>query len=293
MAKKKSVKKVKAKAKSKTPKTKSAKVKAKASASRPKPKKSPPKAAKKTKAAKAAPKRTSPPKSKSAKSKSPKSKSKVTQKKSVKIASKKAAKPKKTAAAKKPVATKKQPVGVKMTAKGSKAAPSKADPKQASTNNTPKKVFPDIERPTGMYGGVMLTDSPKPFPKKSPYTREELHELKKALIHERDRLRRELATMEGMTMGTAEGQLESPGFPTHIAEYASHMQATETILGVRSIEEERLEEIESAIRRLEQKANYGLCLSCGTKIGIERLVAKPQAHLCMDCRRAYEKNRAY
>lgn len=138
---------------------------------------------------------------------------------------------------------------------------------------------------------MLLCEDPKPFPKKSPYTKEELAELKKALLHERDRLRRELTTMEGMTMGTAEGELESPGFPTHIAEYASHIQATETILGVRSLEEERLDQVEVALQRLEKKTTYGLCLACGDKIGIDRLIAQPHAHLCMNCRRLYERNR--
>ena len=137
-----------------------------------------------------------------------------------------------------------------------------------------------------------MCENPKPFPKKSPYAKEELAELKAALVLERDKLRRELVTLEGMTMGTAENVgPEVPGFPTHIAEYASHMQATETILGVRSLEEDRLEQVEEALQRIEKKRAYGLCLACGNKIGIDRLIAKPHAHLCMDCRKIFERNR--
>lgn len=160
-----------------------------------------------------------------------------------------------------------------------------------SRGGAKRTYIPDIDRPTGMYGGVLLSNDPKPFPKKSPYSKDEIAELKKALTNERDRLRRELANMESATMGTPEGELESPGFPTHIAEYAAIMQATETTLSVRSLEEERLEQVEEALRRIEEKRTYGLCLACGEKIGIERLVAKPHAHLCMDCRRLYERSR--
>jgi RNA polymerase-binding transcription factor DksA len=197
------------------------------------------------------------------------------------------------AAKKKPALKQARPSKAKPPARvGKLRAPNGPNPAAVAPPPAPKaKHLPDIERPTGMYGGVQLTNNPKPFPKKSPYAKEELSTLRRTLLEERDQLRRELVTMEGMTMGTAEAELESPGFPTHIAEYASHMQATETILGVRSLEEERLEQVEEALDRLERKANYGLCLGCGSKIGIERLIAKPYAHLCLDCRRIYERNR--
>jgi DnaK suppressor protein len=173
-------------------------------------------------------------------------------------------------------------------AKTNKKAPAKPTAEQPK-----KRHIPDINRPTGMYGGVVLSENPKPFPRSSPYSRQELASLKEALLSERGRLRRELATMESMTMGGDGhgGSKESPGFPTHIAEYAAEMQATETILGVRTLEEERLEQVEEALARIEEKKRYGLCLACGEKIGIERLIAKPHAHLCMDCRRRYEKRR--
>jgi RNA polymerase-binding transcription factor DksA len=267
----------------------------------PKKKSKAPKKAAKTKSARPAPRA-----SKAARRPKPQLKKKLQSKPKPKT---KRAAPKKSAS-KKAKKTVKAPI--KKTKKAEKASPKKAATRAtapaakskngskgpgvekvaaASQSAARKTYVPEIDRPTGMYGGVLLSANPKPFPKKSPYSKEELSDLKKALVHERDRLRRELATMEGMTMGTAEGELESPGFPTHIAEYAAHMSATETLLGVRSLEEERLEQVEEALRRIEEKRNYGLCLACGEKIGIERLVAKPHAHLCMDCRRLYERSR--
>lgn len=156
-----------------------------------------------------------------------------------------------------------------------------------------KSYIPNVDRPTGMYGGVLLCPDPKPFPRKSPYTKTEIDTLRRALRVEQDRLRRELTSMENMTIGAGDGTAtnENAGHSLHIAEFASDMQATETLLGVRRMEEERLAHVEEALQRIEKSENYGLCVACGAKIGIERLVAKPHAHLCLDCRRGYEKAR--
>lgn len=223
----------------------------------------------------------------------------VKARKPVKPTRKAAAKPGKKAAAKKS-APKPARKPAKAAAKGKKAAapsksPSKSAKKAPAAPAKPtapvKQYVPDVERPTGMYGGVVVALDIKPFPKTSPYSKQELETLKKALLQERELLRRELASMDGSGMGSVDGEKES-GFSTHDAEYASDIQATETLLGVRSLEEERLNEVEQALQRIDTKNNYGLCLACGNKIGIQRLIAKPHAHLCMDCRLVFERKRS-
>lgn len=169
---------------------------------------------------------------------------------------------------------------------GATGAPSKPTPARSR-----KQYIPDIDRPTGMYGGVMLTDAPKPFPKTSPYSKSELKALKEALLAEQSRLRRELASLEELAMGGRDRSEEAARFPSESSEYSAEMQAAETIMGVRTLEEERLEQVNEALERIDAKRNYGLCLACGNKIGIERLIAKPHAHLCMDCRRTFERKR--
>ena len=232
-----------------------------------------------------------------AKKSAKKTKKKAAKKKAVK---KKAAKKK---AAKKKTAKKKTTKRAPAKPAGRGAAKKKKTPAEVKkeTRSAPEKVgiaprtkkqhLPDVDRPTGMYGGVVLSDSPKPFPRSSPYSDGELKALKEALLNERARLRKELASLEDMTMGSVNGDKEPTGYSTHIAENASDMQATEAFLGVRSLEEERLEQVEEALQRVQERKRYGLCVACGNKIGIERLIAKPHAHLCMDCRRRYEKKR--
>jgi DnaK suppressor protein len=142
-----------------------------------------------------------------------------------------------------------------------------------------------------MYGGVQLSDNPKPFPRTSPYSKSELKSLKEALVGEHARLRKELASLEELAMGGRDRSEDTTRFPAESSEYSAEMQAAETIMGVRTLEEERLEQVTEALERIDSKRNYGLCLACGNKIGIERLIAKPHAHLCMDCRRTFERKR--
>lgn len=156
-----------------------------------------------------------------------------------------------------------------------------------------KKIYiPDISRPTGSYGGVQLSDDPKPFPKKSPYGSKELDSLRKALQAESYRLRQELYNLESMATG-GDGGHESHGHSLHIAEHASDLQSTETNIAMRALDEERLAQVDEALMRIKERQHYGLCVACGEKIGIKRLIAKPHAHLCMDCRTRYERNRRY
>jgi len=156
-----------------------------------------------------------------------------------------------------------------------------------------KKVYiPDISRPTGSYGGVQLSDNPMPFPKKSPYGAKELESLRKALQTESHRLRQELYNLETMATG-GDGGHESHGHSLHIAEHASDLQSTETNIAMRALDEERLAQVDEALMRIKDRQHYGLCVACGDKIGIKRLIAKPHAQLCMDCRTKYERNRRY
>lgn len=225
-----------------------------------------------------------------------------------KAAAKKPA-PKKPAAKK---AAPKKPAPKKAAPK--KAAPKKPAPKAAAKKTLPaksaskvaskgkavpaqpikpKKVYiPDIDRPRGSYGGVHLCDNPQPFPKKSPYTAKELESLRKTLMSESHRLRIELSNLEEMATG-GDGGHESHGHSLHIAEHASDLQSTETNIAMRALGEERLAQVDEALMRMKERQHYGLCIACGDKIGIQRLIAKPHAHLCMSCRTKYERNRRY
>lgn len=48
-----------------------------------------------------------------------------------------------------------------------------------------------------------------------------------------------------------------------------------------------LREVEAALRRMDE-GSYGLCISCGEPLPIERLEILPQIARCMPCQRAAE-----
>lgn len=266
----------------KTPKSAAKKALKKAAS----PKKSAPKKAVKTTAAKkSAPKKPAP-------------KKPVTKKPAVKkpVAKKPAAK---KAAPKKPVAKaapkKAAPISKKaqQPVKPAEKGPSKAAGQAAAAKQAAHKFIVEIDRPTGMYNGVLLSDIPKLFPKKTPYSRKEIEKLREALLAERERLVNELNSLQGASRSAMEETRDHPGYSMHLAEHATDLQTAEASLGLRTIEQERLELVDEALDRIKSNINhYGLCLACGSKIGIQRLIARPHAHLCMDCRQRYEKTRA-
>ena len=251
------------------------------------------KAARPKQGAKKAAVRKSAVKSKSKAKKSAPAKKSGTKKKVVKKATKKAVK-------------KIVKKAVKKSAKKRASAPKKAAAKAATGKKSARKspidrkkaahkLIPQIERATGMYSGVLLCEPQdiKPFPSKTPYSSKELAELRKTLMEERARLIDELDSIHRHSMEALDLAKEHPGYSMHMAEHATDLQTAEANLGVRTIEEERLMAVEAALERIDNNVNhYGLCVACGNKIGIQRLKARPHAHLCMDCRQRYERIRS-
>lgn len=60
------------------------------------------------------------------------------------------------------------------------------------------------------------------------------------------------------------------------------------MLRLRGREQKLLNKIEEAIERIEA-GTFGICESCGEEISIERLIARPVATLCIDCKEEQEE----
>ncbi|MCI4454487.1 MAG: RNA polymerase-binding protein DksA [Thermodesulfobacterium sp.] len=59
-------------------------------------------------------------------------------------------------------------------------------------------------------------------------------------------------------------------------------------LRLRDREQKLLKKIEKALRKIEN-GTYGICEACGAEIDEKRLMARPEATLCIDCKRAQER----
>ncbi|MFP4580589.1 MAG: TraR/DksA family transcriptional regulator [Candidatus Sumerlaeia bacterium] len=225
-------------------------------------------------------------------------KKKTASKKAAKKAVKKKATPKKTAkkSAKKKSVAKKTPA--KKAAKKTKPIPPKKAKKQAAQTSEERVHAEDSNlreqmasrKPSGFYNGVLLCEDPKPFPKETPYTKKEVDRLRKQLEEEKSRLRETIRDLDRLTLNIGEehGNGVTPGYSIHLAEDATHNISTETALLIRRDEEEALIQVEAALERLENGI-YGVCMASGDKIGMQRLRAVPEAHLCMECKKLYDK----
>jgi len=76
--------------------------------------------------------------------------------------------------------------------------------------------------------------------------------------------------------------------PKDLADVAADDMDRKTLEALGSVELKRLQLIESALSRIENK-KYGLCAKCGKKIPRERLEAIPYALMCIICKSSEER----
>lgn len=74
---------------------------------------------------------------------------------------------------------------------------------------------------------------------------------------------------------------------TDVADRATHNLEDELQMKVVSDEIRKLKQIEDALKRIDA-SKYGICVSCGCDINIERLNALPFATLCVKCKEREE-----
>jgi RNA polymerase-binding protein DksA len=76
----------------------------------------------------------------------------------------------------------------------------------------------------------------------------------------------------------------------HPADVADFTFQRELQLTTQEILDREAQQVRDAIRRREE-GTYGICASCGQPISPERLEARPEATLCVDCQRRQEAGR--
>ncbi|MCA9510354.1 MAG: TraR/DksA C4-type zinc finger protein [Myxococcota bacterium] len=110
----------------------------------------------------------------------------------------------------------------------------------------------------------------------------DLDKLKAILIQQRDEL---LGNAKRTLAGDI--HLDPDDFPDEIDTASSEINLA--FMGrVRERERGLLRKILEALDRIEA-GEYGECASCGEEIGLKRLLARPVAELCIDCKSEQEK----
>ena len=81
--------------------------------------------------------------------------------------------------------------------------------------------------------------------------------------------------------------LDPDDFPDEI-DSASSESGLAFIGRLRERERQLIQKIDAALAKIEE-GEYGICRVCGEDIGINRLMARPVADMCIDCKSQQER----
>ncbi len=119
--------------------------------------------------------------------------------------------------------------------------------------------------------------------------KKELDEIEKALLAERERLIKEISRLDqGMLQNIKESSGDLSSYSFHMADLGSDAFEREMSYLRSTTEGRLLYDTVDALRRLYRE-EFGACETCGKDIGKERLLALPQARLCITCKALEEK----
>lgn len=120
----------------------------------------------------------------------------------------------------------------------------------------------------------------------------DLERFRKLLEVSRKKIVGDLAHLEKDSLNTsqrdASGDLS--GYSLHMADMATDNFDREFNLGLASSEQQILNMIDEALRRMDE-GSYGSCEVCSKPISQKRLLAVPYAKFCIKCQSEEEKKR--
>ena len=126
------------------------------------------------------------------------------------------------------------------------------------------------------------------------YDKKDLERFKKMLVEKRSKIASDLQHLEGDSLKTsqrdASGDLS--GYSLHMADMATDNFDREFTLGLASNEQQSLNRIDAALRRIKD-GTYGACENCSKPIPQKRLIAMPHASLCIKCQELEEKQKRH
>jgi len=120
----------------------------------------------------------------------------------------------------------------------------------------------------------------------------DLKKYKKILEVVRAKIVRGLEHLEGDSLNKSprESSGDLSGYSLHMADMATDNFDTEFNLGLVSNEQQSLNRIDAALRKIEE-GDYGLCESCAKPIPQKRLNAMPHTFFCIKCQEVEEKKK--
>lgn len=122
--------------------------------------------------------------------------------------------------------------------------------------------------------------------------KKEWDKFKRILMEARRRIAGDLQHLEGESLNNnqRESAGDLSGYSYHMADMASDNFDREFTLGLASSEQQSLNAIDDALRKIDEGA-YGVCENCSKPIPQKRLMAMPYARLCIKCQEIEEKTK--
>ena len=131
---------------------------------------------------------------------------------------------------------------------------------------------------------------PEAKPKLGSMSKKDLKKFKELLVSIRSQVGGDLSHITENTLNKsardASGDLS--GYSYHMADMASDDYERDFSLGRATEEQKALYSIDEAMKRI-QEGVYGTCLQCNKPISKKRLIAVPQAELCIECQKKNEE----
>jgi RNA polymerase-binding protein DksA len=181
------------------------------------------------------------------------------------------------------VAAKKAPVAKAGARTGKKAAVRKAPAKTAQKAPAVKAA---AHRTTARKSTKEAAKSLTVKPDETPWTTEELDEVRGELNADRERLRSELNLAEHELHDLMRDAGDGAG--NDQADVGSTTFERDHEMSLANNARMLLAQTEHALARIDD-ATYGVCESCGQPIGKMRLMAFPRATLCLSCKQREER----
>ena len=148
-----------------------------------------------------------------------------------------------------------------------------------------KGLTPTRKKSSASKADVPVTETKAPIKRKTKMVKKELDHYAQLLLTERARLLGLVHGIEDEALRSKGGNLSN--MPLHMADVGTDTFDQDLALGMAETERKLLGEINSALKRIEEKT-YGMCEMTGKQIPKTRLNAKPWARFTIDAARKVE-----
>lgn len=126
--------------------------------------------------------------------------------------------------------------------------------------------------------------------KEGPLSPEILNKIKADLLLEKESVEKKLDTISKIDNREADNRsAQFPEYGDKADENAQEINDFTTVIATQSILEKSLKDIDGALSRIED-GTYGVCKYCKNPINEKRLVARPTAGSCINCKTTLQEN---